>query len=219
MKTKHYLILSSLFLFIFISCKKEVIKEEPLPSIPTSEFVEWTQAEKDLIMAGDSTEPMRVYLTTNLEDSIFLRKVAIKIKPDPNDPVLKRLQQRMLVTMIAEGGVGIAGPQVGIGRDVFWCKRFDLDGKPFQFIVNPVINFYSVKTVVFPYDGCLSVPNTNGATRRHSSIFVEYYNDLGIKEYNILEGYSSSNFTSICFQHEFDHLRGIIFTDRLNSSK
>ncbi len=217
MKTKLNLIIVLLFLVAFISCKKEVIKEEPLPNIPTPEFAAWTQAEKDLIMSGDSTEPMRVFLTTNIDDSLFLRKIAIKIKPDPNDPILKRLQQRMLVTMNAEGGVGIAGPQVGIGRDVFWCKRFDLDGKPFQFIINPIISFYSVKTIVFPYDGCLSVPNTNGATRRHSSIFVEYYNELGVKEYNILEGYSSSNFTSICFQHEFDHLRGILFTDRINS--
>jgi len=44
---------------------------------------------------------------------------------------------------------------------------------------------------------------------------VEYYTQDAIKEYNILEGYSSSNFTSICFQHEYDHLSGILFTDRV----
>lgn len=217
MKSISKIIFVLVLSFTFFSCTKEDVKEEPLPIVQTPEYAPWTQSEIDLIMEGDSSEPMRVLLTTSLEDSMFLRKVAVKVKPDPNDPVLKRLQQRMFVTMNAEGGVGIAGPQVGIGRDVFWCKRFDLDAKPFQFIINPVINFYSVKTVVFPYDGCLSVPNTNGATRRHSSIYVEYYNDLGVKEYNILEGYSSSSFTAVCFQHEFDHLRGILFTDRINS--
>ncbi len=218
MKSISKLILALVFSFTFFSCTKEDVKNEPLPVVSNPEFTAWTQSEIDLIMAGDSAEPMRVLLTTNLEDSLFLRKLSVKIKPNPNDPILKRLQQRMLVTMNVEGGVGIAGPQVGIGRDVFWCKRFDLDAKPFQFIVDPIINFYSVKTVVFPYDGCLSVPNTNGATRRHSSIFIEYYNELGVKEYNILEGYSSTSFTAICFQHEFDHLRGVLFTDRINTN-
>ena len=220
MNIKSKLIIAFLGVSVFFyGCKKEETTPESLPLTPTSEYTPWTQSEIDLIMEADSSVPMRVLLTTNTDDSLFLRKTAIKIKPNPNDPVLTRLRQRMLVTMNAEGGVGIAGPQVGISRDVFWCKRFDLDSKPFQFIINPEILFYSVKTIVFPYDGCLSIPGVNGSTKRHSSIYVQYYTEAGLKESNILEGYSSSSFTSVCFQHEFDHLRGILFTDRLNTSK
>lgn len=217
-KSKLIIALTGISMFLY-GCKKETATPEPLPLTPISEYAPWTQSEIDLIMEADSSVPMRVLLTTNTEDSLFLRKTSTKIKPDASDPVLIRLRQRMLVTMIAEGGVGIAGPQVGISRDVFWCKRFDLDTKPFQFIINPEILFYSVKTIVFPYDGCLSIPGVNGATKRHSSIYVKYYTETGLKESNILEGYSSSSFTAVCFQHEFDHLRGIFFTDRLNVSK
>ena len=118
--------------------------------------------------------------------------------------------------MNAQGGVGIAAPQVGIHRNVFWFKRFDiLPAKPFQVAINPKINFYSQRKVNFIGDGCLSVPGISGKTERFSSIYVEYYLENGGQEKNILEGTSSVNFTSVCFQHEFDHLQGILFVDRL----
>ncbi len=222
MKT-HTFIKFSLFLALFVSlgflaCKKETPEPEPDPKPIVNEYQAWTQAEIDLIMSGEANESMRILLTSNQDDSLFLRQNAKPIKPDANDPVLIRLRERMLITMNQAGGVGLAGPQVGIGRDVFWCKRFDLENKPFQFIINPTILFYSVKINTFPFDGCLSMPHYTGstATKRHSSIFVEYYTQEGIKEKNILEGTSSSNFTSVCFQHEYDHLRGILFPDRLN---
>lgn len=222
MKTHTFSKLALIGIFIFaiafVACKKETTVPEPDPTPAVSEYKAWTQAEIDLIMSREANEPMRILLTSIEEDSLFLRKTAIPIKPDANDPVLTRLRERMLVTMNQAGGVGLAGPQVGIGRDVFFCKRFDLENQPFQFIINPVVIFYSVRTSVFPYDGCLSMPHYTGprATRRHTSIFVEYYTQDGVKEKNILEGTSSSNFTSVCFQHEFDHLRGILFPDRLN---
>jgi peptide deformylase len=202
----------------FTACKKETPEPEPDPIPTVPQYQAWTQAEIDLIMSGEANEPMRILLTSIEEDSLFLRKNAIPIKPDANDPILIRLRERMLVTMNQAGGVGLAGPQVGIGRDVFYCKRFDLENQPFQFIINPVVIFYSVRTAVFPFDGCLSMPHYTGprATRRHTSIFVEYFTQDGVKEKNILEGTSSSNFTSVCFQHEFDHLRGVLFPDRLN---
>ncbi len=222
MKTRQYLVPGSLLLLsalVFISCKTAIVKKDAAPDSPTSDFVAWTKAEKDLIMADGSDEPMRILISTNAADLLVLRETSIKVKPDPNDPVLKRLQERMRATLKAtKGGDGIAAPQVGVSRDVFWCTRFDLEGQPFQFFINPVIIFYSAKTVVYPYDGCLSVPDPKMApTRRHSSIFVEYYNESGEKETNILEGYRGRDATSVCFQHEFDHLRGVLFTDRLSS--
>ncbi|MDD4576009.1 MAG: peptide deformylase [Bacteroidales bacterium] len=221
---KHTLSNLSLLMVLFLAigfsaCKKEDTTEptpDPIPVV--NQYEPWTQAEIDLIMSGEADEPMRILVTSNEEDSLFLTKQTIPIEPDANDPILIRLRERMIKTMIDGGGVGIAGPQVGISRALFWCKRFDLEDKPFQFIINPKILFYSVKMITFLYDGCLSIPDYTGstATRRHSSIFVEYYTQDGIKEQNILEGTSSSNFTAVCFQHEYDHLQGILFPERLN---
>lgn len=201
----------------FSACKKETTEPTPEPKPVINQYEPWTQSEIDLIMSGEANEPMRILVTSNEEDSLFLTTKTTPINPDPSDPILIHLRERMMKTMIDGGGVGIAGPQIGIGRAIFWCKRFDLENKPFQFVINPEILFHSVRMITFPYDGCLSIPNYTGptATRRHSSIFVEYYTQDGVKEKNILEGTSSSNFTAVCFQHEYDHLQGILFPERL----
>ncbi|MEI6347371.1 MAG: peptide deformylase [Bacteroidota bacterium] len=199
---------------ILLSCKKDSVTPEPQPSEPL--FTPFTQAETDLIMSGDTNVPMAILLTTNLQDSIFLRGKSIEIEPNPNDPTLKHLIKRMYYTMIAAGGVGIAAPQVGIHRKIFWFKRFDiLPAKPFQVAINPKVDFYSQRKVNFLGDGCLSVPSITGKTERYSSILVEYYLENGLFEKNILEGTSATSFTSVCFQHEFDHLGGILFVDRI----
>jgi len=202
--------------FVSLSCTKEALLTEKC--ISNLEYIPFTPEEKQLILSGDTNEPMRVLLTTNVQDSCQLREKSIDVNPDPNDPVLIHLIKRMYYTMIAEGGVGIAAPQVGIKRNLFWFKRFDiLPSKPFQIAINPKILFYSQKKVAFVGDGCLSVPNISGKTDRYSSIFVEYYLENGVVEKNIIEGTSSVSFTSVCFQHEFDHLQGILFVDRLVS--
>jgi peptide deformylase len=210
---KSLMVIAFVSLLISLSCTKESLLKDPQLN---STFEPFSAAETQLIMSGDTNEPMRVLLTNNLEDSLFLRHKSIDVKPDPNDPVLIHLVKRMLYTMNALGGVGIAAPQVGIHRNVFWFKRFDiLPAKPFQVAINPKINFYSQRKVNFIGDGCLSVPGISGKTERYSSIYVEYFLENGYKENNILEGTSAVNFTSVCFQHEFDHLQGILFVDRI----
>lgn len=212
---KLAIILVSLSVIASISCSKEEVLDQPIHQ-QISEYQPFTQEETTLIMSGDTNVPMRVLLTTNREDSLFLRQKSMDVEPDFNNPVLIRLIKRLYYTMISDGGVGIAAPQVGIHRNLFWFKRFDvLPNKPFQVAINPKINFYSQRKVNFIGDGCLSVPDISGKTERFSSIMVEYTLDNGVVEKNILEGYSSVSFTSVCFQHEFDHLQGVLFVDRL----
>jgi peptide deformylase len=201
---------------VSLSCTKDALLGEQSPEM--TPYQPFTEAETQLIMNGDTNEPMRILLTTNLQDSLQLREKSIDVNPDPNDPVLIHLIKRMYYTMVAEGGVGIAAPQVGIKRNLFWFKRFDiLPSKPFQIAINPKINFYSQKKVNFVGDGCLSVPGISGRTERYSSILVQYYLESGLVENNILEGASAASFTSVCFQHEYDHLQGILFVDRVVS--
>ncbi len=177
-----------------------------------------TDKEKLLINKGDENTPYRVLLTTSEEDSLFLRKKAVDIdvKNIATDKDLQFFIHRLLLTLAEESGVGIAAPQVGIGRNLFLFMRIDRPGIPVQVAINPRITGHSENMICFEGDGCLSVPDMSGNTMRYEWIDVEYYNEKGefIKER--LSGNSrQSDFTGVIFQHEFDHLQGTLFFDRL----
>ncbi|MDL2303142.1 peptide deformylase [Dysgonomonas sp. OttesenSCG-928-D17] len=177
-----------------------------------------TDKEKLLINNGDENTPYRVLLTTSEEDSLFLRKKAIDIdvKNIATDKDLQFFIHRLQLTLAEESGVGIAAPQVGIGRNLFLFMRIDKPDIPVQVAINPRITGHSENMICFEGDGCLSVPDMSGNTMRYEWIDVEYYDQKGdfIKER--LSGSSrQSDFTGIIFQHEFDHLQGTLFFDRL----
>ena len=80
----------------------------------------FTENEISLINMAESKTPMRVLKITNFNDSILLRTKSSKIKVDPNDILLKKFIDRLLVTVrdSMSLGVGIAGPQVGILKNI-----------------------------------------------------------------------------------------------------
>ena len=127
------------------------------------------------------------------------------------DPLYARLKQRMLCTVIdpADPGVGIAAPQVGISRRLIAVQRFDREGEPFEFYVNPRIVRYAGETVRSP-EGCLSIPGKIDTAVRRERVVLRYRDGQSGKrrrEY-------VSGFTAVVFQHEIDHLNGILFIDR-----
>jgi len=176
---------------------------------------EFTPEEVDIIMSGNDTTPMRIYLITNKEDSIVLRKKSTDVYPDSTNPLLMRLIKRLEITVKKSGGVGIAAPQVGINKNIIFVKRLDKQGSPFEVYLNPVINATTHNTITFNGDGCLSIPGVYGKTVRWPSISVSYYLLNGKKYSEVVYGYSYTQFTAIIFQHEIDHLNGILFIDRL----
>ncbi len=122
----------------------------------------------------------------------------------------------MQATLEKENGVGIAAPQIGIARNIFLFMRIDKPGYPVEVAVNPEITAHSEEIVCFENDGCLSVPDISGNSLRYKWIEVEYYDRHGNKIKERLEGYSrEEDFTGIIFQHEYDHLQGVLFTDKL----
>lgn len=192
------LLFLSLFV-LFCSCQKTMTKKE-----------------KDLIYGGSAETPFRVLLSTNAEDSLMLRKKSIDIEPVKDNADLQMLIQRMRATLEVENGVGIAAPQIGVSRNVFLFMRIDKPGHPMEVAVNPKITARSGEMVCFEDDGCLSVPDVYANSLRYEWIEVEYYNEEGEKISERLEGYSRfDNFTGIIFQHEYDHLQGVLFVDRL----
>lgn len=220
MKTRYFLIIALLLsLIVFNQCKKDDISE--IPEAPVAiDTLAWKQIEKDSINNGDTNQVMRILSIFSYADSVKLRTPGKEVHPDSNDVDLRKLIRRMYYTLKATGsGVGLAAPQVGINRDIIWVQRLDKTGKPFEYYINPKILLYSNKQVIFQSDGCLSIPGQSGASHRVSTVLVEYYKLDGKRYEEIIEGYSGSNFTSIIFQHEIDHLNSILFIDRLNAKE
>jgi peptide deformylase len=138
---------------------------------------------------------------------VFLRTRSLLVRP--GDPVVAHLISRMLATVKDEGGVGIAAPQVGVNRRVVLVKRLDREPEqPIEAYLNPEITESSEETVV-DWEGCLSIPAGFGKVRRAESITVTYDTLAGERKTEKVSG-----FTARIFQHEIDHLDGVLFIDR-----
>lgn len=173
---------------------------------------DFTNTEKELIRS-QAGNVMRLYTTDNLQDSLFLRRRALVVEPD----LLGQEEYRMLkagllrtVQDSANPGVGIAAPQVGIGRRMIVVQRFDKTAEPFEVYLNPEIIFYSEDKKSGP-EGCLSIPEKSGDVRRSVSIVVRYMDENTYAQCQD----TVNGFTAVIFQHETDHLEGILFTDRI----
>lgn len=176
----------------------------------------WTLEEKALITDTPDSK-MRLWTIDNLEDSLFLRQVCRPLThADIQQPIFQHLKERMLLTVTdpKNEGVGIAAPQVGIGRQLIAVQRFDKQDSPFEFYVNPRLTYLSNEKQN-GLEGCLSIPDKRGKVQRSTWVVVEY-NDLNTFE---LQVDTVKGFTAIIFQHETDHLSGTLYIDRMNISK
>lgn len=173
----------------------------------------FTPEQSRLIHDGDTITPMRVFLITKPSDSILLRTPSQYITPNQNDSTLTHLVKRLYVTVrdSLTMGVGIAAPQVGILKSVIWVQRFDKPEMPFEVYLNPMINSYSEEK--FPCrEGCLSIPNRRDTTQIRSREIELSYDKLSGEH---VSAEKVEGFTSVIFQHEVDHLYGILYTDHL----
>lgn len=181
----------------------------------------FTEREIEIIRNGDIETRFRVLLTTDAIDSFVLRMKSSDVNIDSitTDEDLQLLIKRLIVTMKEAGGVGIAAPQVGVLKNIFIFMRIDKPGFPIQVAINPRIVNHPNETVCFEGDGCLSIPNISANSIRYPWIEVEYWDENGDFHKEKLMGYSREyDFTSIIFQHEFDHLNGVLFTDKIYTS-
>lgn len=166
-----------------------------------------TPAEISLINQGDINSALPIYQTTDSHQHTTLLNLSTEINPkDPHTAVLvKRMKESLLST---DGGVGIAAPQVGINRKVIWVQRFDKAGEPLEYFINPVITWRSELQNLGP-EGDLSIPEFRDQFYRSKVIQLEYVDLKGQKFSEIVEG-----FTAVIFQHEIDHLFGILISDK-----
>lgn len=172
----------------------------------------FTSNELSIINQGDVSTALPIYQITDGHQHKTLLSISSEIDPlDPNTAVLvKRMKESLLST---DGGVGIAAPQVGLNRKIIWVQRFDKEGAPLEYFINPVITWKSDIQNLGP-EGDLSIPDFRDQFYRSKVIKLEYVDLKGQKYSEIVEG-----FTAVIFQHEIDHLFGILISDKKEKEK
>src|SRR5215471_16762245 len=121
------------------------------------------------------------------------------------DASIVRLLDDLAETMYAAPGAGLAANQIGVPLRVCVVKG---DDNQHYGMINPVV--VKGEGSQIGYEGCLSFPGWMGEVERYETVVVKGLNRKG-KEVRI----KSSGFTARAFQHEIDHLDGVLFTDRL----
>ena len=170
----------------------------------------WTAWERTVISNSDSV----MYVTVMPADSAILRAKSRDLgAKELESAQLKTLLAKMLRTLTdpSQDGIGIAAPQVGINRRIVLVQRFDKAGEPIEAYLNIKIDSLLGEPAPGP-EGCLSVPPYRGIVRRHPRIQIHYLTPDGTPCSEQVEGY-----TAIVFQHECDHLDGILYTDRADT--
>ncbi len=204
------LLICCLAFALLTSCKAtKQLNSETKQVLSSSNF---SKEQLSLFTDGTAEDPMRLFLLTNTSDSILLRKKSSTVIADPKDKDLELFISRMFSTVrdSMSLGVGIAAPQVGILKNIIWVQRFDKPEFPFEVYLNPVIKQYSKKKQPC-MEGCLSIPNKQATTQNRAyAILLEYDKVDGTHHIEMVE-----DFTAVIFQHEIDHLNGIVFLDHL----
>lgn len=156
---------------------------------------------------------LHVYTIENESETNILREESTELsEEDLFSPEYELLAERMIntVTHPSVDGVGLAAPQIGINRKVVVVQRFDKPNKPFEVYPNISIVSYSDSTILSK-EGCLSVPNQRHSVERAAKIKIQYFSIE--KEQNVSE--EIEGFTAVIFQHEVDHLSGILYIDKV----
>ena len=201
-----------------------------------------TREELHTIDSADSNGIMRVLTINDRADSLVLRTTCADFADEDLERMFAdslspcaRLASQMVATVTSpeQDGVGIAGPQVGLSRRIIAVQRFDKPGNPFE--VYPNVRILEGRgdrhTGV---EGCLSIPGRRGIVERWDTVVISYAKVAGTLrteagdepvmtdaagdiaaapdwEY-VTE--TIGGFTAVIFQHECDHLDGILYIDR-----
>ncbi len=130
------------------------------------------------------------------------------------DAEIQTLIDDMLETMKAAEGVGLAAPQLGIGLQLVVYAAVDPDNPgddepQLKVLVDPALAPVPGE-LVYDWEGCLSIPDLRGLVPRHPEVRIHGFDRDGRKVDARAEGYEAR-----IVQHEYDHLNGVVFLDRM----
>lgn len=173
-----------------------------------------TKEEADLI--NGSPDIMRILTMDNDADLAVLRKGSVNFSAeDLGTPEYAALARKLVTTLEStDGGVGLAAPQVGVNRRVVAVQRVDKEGEPIEVYANISIEEKRGEPETGP-EGCLSVPDRRGDVMRYRDITIRYTDVSGDNPAQPREVREDvSGFAAVIFQHEVDHLEGVLFIDK-----
>lgn len=146
-----------------------------------------------------------------------LRQTARPI-PNVHDAWVQPLIDDLIETLVQAKGVGISAPQVACGDRIIILASHPNDRYPEAplmeptAMINPRIIDHSDHSVT-DWEGCLSIPGLRGKVPRYQAVEIEYTTPSGKLQRTVL-----TDFVARIFQHEFDHLEGLVFLDRLQDT-
>ena len=176
-----------------------------------------TMTADEARLINESPDIMRILSVDNETDLAVLRASSSNFNvTDLSTDEYQSLAKKLVLTLEStDGGVGLAAPQVGINRRVVAVQRVDKEGEPIEVYPNIRIVEFRGQMEEGP-EGCLSVPEQSGNVLRYRDITIAYTvidSDRPDQPREITE--DVSGIAAVIFQHEVDHLDGIIFTDKL----
>lgn len=156
-------------------------------------------------------------------DIVQLGAEVLRLKAQPVDdfagPEFRQLVELMQSAMLDSNGIGIAAPQLGISKQVVIVASRPTARYPKAPEMAPIVMVNPVYQVVDPtlekdWEGCLSVPGVRALVPRYRSVRVDYQNPEAEACQLLLEG-----FPARVFQHEYDHLLGLVYLDRVETNR
>jgi len=160
---------------------------------------------------------MAIRKIARLGHPVLRQKARDVTREEISSPEMRRLLKDMQETMHEYGGVGIAAPQVhesvrlAISEYDSGNERYETgDGQPLLVAFNARVKVLD-ETLSGFWEGCLSVPGLRGWVERPSKIEVSYLDERGKPKTLVAEG-----FLATVFQHELDHLDGVLYVDKIS---
>lgn len=151
----------------------------------------------------------KIFQLADPADAKVLRKKAVPYDFSAHTPAETRaLVDQMKRAMHAAQGIGLSANQIGLPWSLFVGQVASAQGKPkFYAMFNPKITWKDPEVTGFE-EGCLSIPGMYGLVQRPEKVVIEAFDRLGkpvkVKAWGLL---------ARMFQHEIDHLNGVVFTD------
>jgi peptide deformylase len=140
-----------------------------------------------------------------------LKSVADPVSASEVDKALRRLADDMLETMYDAPGIGLAAPQVGVGKRllVMDCVKEENTSPRPMVLINPAVTWSSENLNTYE-EGCLSIPEQYADVERPAEVEVIWIDLEGVTHTERFDGLWAT-----CVQHEIDHLNGKLFIDYL----
>jgi len=146
----------------------------------------------------------------------LLKEISSDIDINNKDQIIT-ISQKLIKALKKNPGVGVAAVQLGITSRIFimdssYNKKFRDTSSGQIIFINPCITKKTGSQIF--REGCLSVPEYTANISRANEVTVEYFDQNLTKQTNTFQG-----FEAVIIQHEYDHLDGILFLDRIQSNK